>query len=100
MGLLAFITMAYDIFSKTRNTKTRPLRSSGSFMLPPANAAPAFSVPGAGAARGESGTTGTGFTFQLLLQPPQPPNQLDGLNPNARSLVCVSPWAFTTRPRW
>src|SRR5258708_33289652 len=78
MGRLARITIAYDILSKTRNTKTSPLRSSGSVIGPSTSAAPAIAVS-PDCPRGGSGTTGVDRISQLffhLSKPsPQPLNQ-------------------------
>src|SRR5262252_992501 len=102
MGLFDFITIAYDIFSKTRNTKTRPLRSSGSWTVVFMSGTPVVaSGGGAPSGRGESGTGETGFVSQFHFS--RPGNQAHGefdSPPSARSLPCVLPERSTTCPRW
>src|SRR5882672_10199809 len=102
MGRLARITIAYDILSKTRKTKIRPLRSSGNRIGPSARAAPALAVSSDCMPGGE-GTTGLGLVS------PQLPNdrpQLLGQMPfhqafSVRSASADSAWPddVTSCPR-
>src|SRR5258706_10292009 len=78
MGRVAFSTIAYHIFSKTRNTKMSPLRSSGRRSSRPASGAPALCPSAAGAPEG-GGTTG--IALVSLFQFHEGHDQLPELHP-------------------